>query len=111
MTPTGLLSRLLQEERDCTTDFELLSAFLSKHPDVDYEDVTQQLGCLGDGTLLDLHLAFIAWYFQDLGGMFRVTRNPAFETPWMVSTSATTSGRYTPRKTTWSGRPTAKSGH
>ena len=66
-----LLSRLSQDERDCVTDFELLAEFLSKHPDVDYEDVAQQLGCLEDETLLDLYLAILAWYFQDIGGMFR----------------------------------------
>ena len=61
-----LLSRLSQDERDCVTDFELLADFWSKHPDVDYEDVAQQMGCLGDETLLNLHLAHLAWYFQDL---------------------------------------------
>lgn len=71
----GLLSRLSQDERDCVTDFELLADFWSRHPFldyvVDYDDVAQQLGCLGDETLLDLHLANIAWYFQDLGGEFK----------------------------------------
>ena len=73
--PAELLSRLSQDERDCVTDFELLGSFLSRHPFldyvVDYEDVAQQLGCLRDETLLELHLAFLAWYFQDLGGTFR----------------------------------------
>ena len=67
----GMLARLSQEEQDCITDFELLAAFLSKHPDVEYEDVAQQMGCLEDETLLDLYLAILAWYFQDIGGMFR----------------------------------------
>ena len=66
-----LLSRLPQEERDCITDFELLADFLANYPDVDYEDVARQMGCLGDDTLLDLHLTFITWYFQGLGGELR----------------------------------------
>ena len=48
---TGLLSRLSPEERDCITDSDLLADFWSRHPFldyvVDYEDVAQQLGCLG----------------------------------------------------------------
>ena len=67
----GLLSRLLQSERDCITDFDLLADFWSKHPDVDYEDVAQQIGCLRDETLLSLYLASLAWHLQDLGGAFR----------------------------------------
>ncbi len=73
--PAELLSRLSQEERDCITDVELLANFWSRHPFldyvVDYEDVAQQLGCLEDETLLNLHLAQLAWHFQDLGGTFR----------------------------------------
>ena len=67
----GLSSRLSQDERDCITDFELLADFWSKHPGVDYEDVAQQMGCLGDETLLSLYLASLAWHLQDLGGAFR----------------------------------------
>ena len=71
----GLLSRLSQEERNCITDVGLLADFWSRHPFldyvVDYEGVAQQLGCLGDETLLDLHLANLVWYFQDLGGEFK----------------------------------------
>ena len=75
-----LLSRLSQDERDCITDFDLLADFWSKHPDVDYEDVAQQMGCLRDETLLRLYLSNLAWYFEDLnlawyfedlGGAFR----------------------------------------
>ncbi len=33
--------------------------------------MVQQMGCLGDETLLRLELARLAWYFQDLGGTFR----------------------------------------
>ena len=62
-----LFSWLSQEERDCITDVELLLDFWSYYTNVDYEDVAQQLGCLGDETLLNLHLAQLAWYFQDLG--------------------------------------------
>lgn len=68
---TDLLSRLTEYERDCITDLELLADFLSKPPRVDYEDVTQQIGCLGDETLLHLELARLAWYFQDIGGELR----------------------------------------
>ncbi len=71
-----LLSRLSEEERDCITDVESLADFWSRHPFlgyvVDYEEVAQQFGCLGDETLLDLHLANLAWYFQDLGGELMV---------------------------------------
>ena len=71
----GLLSRLPQEERDCITDVQLLADFWSRHPFldyvVDYEDMAQQLGCLGDETMLGLLLANLAWYFQDLGGEFK----------------------------------------
>ena len=66
-----LLSRLSRDERDCIMDFELLADFWSRHPDVDYEDVAQQMGCLRDETLLDLYLAGLAWQLQDLGGVFR----------------------------------------
>lgn len=70
-----LLSRLSEEERDCITDVQLLADFWSRHPFldyvVDYDDVAQQLGCLGDETMLDLHLANLAWYFHDLGGEFK----------------------------------------
>ena len=66
-----LLSRLTQEERDCITDVDLLADFWLHPPHVDYEDVAEQMGCLGDDTLMDLHLAQLAWYFQDLGGTFR----------------------------------------
>ena len=69
--PADLLSRLTQYERDCITDLELLAGFLSKPPRVDYEDATQQIGCLRDETLLHLDLAHLAWYFQDLGGNLR----------------------------------------
>ena len=69
-----LLSKLSEEERDCITDVDSLADFWSRHPFldylVDYEGVAQQLACLGDETLLDLHLANLAWYFQDLGGDF-----------------------------------------
>ena len=67
----GLLSRLSQEERDCVTDVELLPGFLANYPDANYEDMAQQMGCLGDETLLQLELARLAWYIQDLGGTFR----------------------------------------
>ncbi len=67
----GLLSRLSPDERDCITEFDLLADFWSKHPDVDYEDVAQQMGCLRDETLLSLYLAGLAWHLQDLGGVFR----------------------------------------
>ena len=66
-----LLSRLSQEEQDCVTNVELLPGFLANYPDADYEDMAQQMGCLGDETLLQLELARLAWYFQDLGGEFR----------------------------------------
>ena len=66
-----LLSRLSQEERECITDVELLTGFLANYPDADYDDMAQQMGCLGDETLLDLDLARLAWYFQDLGGEFK----------------------------------------
>ena len=66
-----LFSRLSQEERDCITDVELLTGFLANYPDSDYEDMAQQMGCLGDETLLQLELARLAWYIQDLGGTFR----------------------------------------
>ena len=66
-----LLSRLSQEEQDCVTDVELLTGFLANYPDADYEDMAQQMGCLGDETLLQLELARLAWYFQDMGGEFR----------------------------------------
>ena len=65
------MSRLTEYERDCVTDLELLAGFLSKPPRVDYEDVTQQIVCLGDETLLHLDLARLAWYFQNLGGELR----------------------------------------
>ena len=57
---SDLLSRLSQEERDCVTDVELLTGFLANHPDANYEDMAQQMGCLGDEALLNLHLAFLA---------------------------------------------------
>ncbi len=70
-----LLSRLSREERACISDVELLADFLSRHPFLDYvvnyEDMAQQLECLGDETQLDLHIANLVWYFQDLGGEFR----------------------------------------
>ena len=66
-----LLSRLSQDERDCINEFDPLADFWSKHPDVDYEDVAQQMGCLRDETLLSLYLANLAWHLQDLGGAFR----------------------------------------
>ena len=69
--PAELLSRLSPEERDCITDSDLLADFWSHPSHVDYEDVAQQMGCLEDETLLDLHLAQLAWYFQDLGGTLR----------------------------------------
>ena len=69
--PAELFSRLSQGERDCITDFDLLADFWPHPPHVDYEDVAGQMACLEDETLLDLHLANIAWYFQDLGGTFR----------------------------------------
>ncbi len=109
--PAGLLPRLSQEERDCVTDFELLADFLSKHPDVDYEDVAQHLECLEDETLWTSISRSLPGISNTWVGCSGQTRNPAFETPWMASTSATISGRYTLRKTTWSGRPTAKSGY
>ena len=66
-----LLSRLSQQERDCVTDVELLTGFLANYPDADYEDMAQQMECLGDETLLQLELARLAWYIQDLGGTLR----------------------------------------
>ena len=73
--PAELLSRLSQEERGCVTDVESLADFWSRHPFLDYvvnyEDVAQQLRCLRGETLLDLHLANLAWYFQDLGSEFK----------------------------------------
>ena len=66
-----LLSRLSQDEHECITDFDLLADFWSEHPDVEYEDVAQQMGCLRDKTLLHLYLAGLAWRFENLGGVFR----------------------------------------
>ena len=59
------------EEWDCITDDELLMGFLANYPDAEYDDMAQQMGCLGDKTLLQLELARLAWYIQDLGGEFR----------------------------------------
>ena len=93
----GLLSRLTQYERDCVTDLESLAGFLSKPPRVDYQDVTQQIGCLGDETLLHLELARLPDISRTWAGSSERTRPPAYRTVSRGSAAASSSMRSTPR--------------